>query len=190
MTIMVPEDGSDVVVELPGPNIKQATAYSAPYPDEHDTPNTGASNIDLLWWLFIFGWVFPPCFWVGIAVGAKRRKSGALKPTQAAAWKAHIAMTVISAVLIILVCSIHLTLRKPGGWVADAGSGLSGGVLAQFVHSCRPPAPQLFSSLVTCSTLMTLISLNKPDALSAALCTLVKLAVSMQKCALQMCWPA
>lgn len=108
-------DGAEVIVQQ-GPPGQKTTQRQQP------TESGTCSKLDSMWVLFIMGWVIAPCWWIGVATGSctgkdsqcliKRRQD--LKPTQVAAWRANLAMTVISTVLVVLVCSIHLSLNRSG----------------------------------------------------------------------------
>jgi hypothetical protein len=73
-----------------------------------------------LWVLFVLGWVFPPCWWAGVAGGLrtgrdsecliKRRKG--VNRSSTLAWMASVLMTVISTLAVVLVLSIYY--GRPG----------------------------------------------------------------------------
>lgn len=80
----------------------------------------GWSNTSM-WLLFIIGFVFPPCFWVGVAAGlrsgrdgeflVKRRKK--LNTQQAYAWWGCVIMSFVSALILILVLAIYFGRKAP-----------------------------------------------------------------------------
>jgi hypothetical protein len=111
--------------------LQQENAFHAPAHAEHGTWHSSISShaapscasckaVDPMWWLFVLGWVIAPCWWLGVARGLKTgqdrqclvKRRTDLKPTQNYAWWANVAMTVVSAVLVVLVCAIHLS--RPG----------------------------------------------------------------------------
>ena len=68
-----------------------------------------------LWAAFALGWLFPPCWWAAAAAGLKsggdrqclvtRRRD--INPSQAAAWRASVLMSLLSCVVLVLVLSIY-----------------------------------------------------------------------------------
>lgn len=101
--------------------------HSTWHADDASQPAEPAWSSKTLWALFALGWIIAPCWWAGVAAGLTtgpdsrcllRRRRG-LKPAQVAAWYAHITMTIVSAVLVILVCSIVLTRPHASALCAD-----------------------------------------------------------------------
>lgn len=83
-------------------------------------PGCGWSNTGM-WLLFITGFVFPPCFWVGVAAGLKSGQDGEflvkrrkkLNTQQAYAWWGCVIMSFISAFILILVLAIYFGRKAP-----------------------------------------------------------------------------
>lgn len=68
-----------------------------------------------LWALFALGWLFPPCWWVAAAAGLQaggdaqclmQRRKGQ-SGSQSAAWRAGVAMTAVSAAVLVLALPIY-----------------------------------------------------------------------------------
>jgi hypothetical protein len=64
-----------------------------------------------LWTLFVVGWILPPCWWVGVAVGLRGGKDREclilgrkkLSAAQNAAWWACVIMSLVSVLVLLLV---------------------------------------------------------------------------------------
>lgn len=92
--------------------------------DEHtaavEAPGCGWSATGL-WVLFALGWVFLPCWWIGVAAGlrtgrdgeflVKRRKK--LSTSQNYAWWACVIMSIVSGLVLILVLAIYFGRKAP-----------------------------------------------------------------------------
>lgn len=123
-------DGAAVHVILPGRQGQQQTKAQAALADatavsEHATWAADAAAADearswsstQMWVMFGLGWLFTPGWWLGVAAGLTTgkdrqcllRKRSGLKPGQQAAWVANLIMTVVSTLVVVLVCSIYLT---------------------------------------------------------------------------------
>lgn len=93
---------------------------------EHQATGVKAGQQDssrwFLWLLFGLGWLLPPCWWLGACMGSGyfSRQSSSKKqaPSQRAAWRACLAMTIISTVVLATVLSAHFTtpagMHAPG----------------------------------------------------------------------------
>jgi hypothetical protein len=88
--------------------------------NEDEVPACGLSAAGF-WALFVVGWILPPCWWVGVAVGLrggkdreclmlKRKK---LSSAQSAAWWACVIMSLVSALVLILVLAIYFGKKAP-----------------------------------------------------------------------------
>lgn len=87
-----------------------------------------------LWVLFALGWFFPPCWWVAAAAGLQgggdaqcliQRRQGQSK-SHAAAWRASVVMTVLSAAVLVLVLPIYYgreTVQLAGKQQAECKCG-------------------------------------------------------------------
>jgi hypothetical protein len=131
-------DGAAVHVVLPNQRqqqqtkaeaaLQEAAAYRAPAHNETatwsnedpDKPDPSWSSCTM-WTLFAVGWLFAPCWWLGVASGLTaggdsscllRRRRG-LKQGQKAAWWAHLIMSLVSALVVLLVCAIYFS--RTGG---------------------------------------------------------------------------
>jgi hypothetical protein len=72
------------------------------------------------WALFVVGWILPPCWWVGVAVGLKggkdreclmlKRKK--LSTAQNGAWWACVIMSLVSALVLLLVLPVWYGRRS------------------------------------------------------------------------------
>lgn len=92
------------------PNAPVACAASA-----GDTENVSSmARATTLWLLFLLGWLLPPCWWLGTALGLHvgggdcliTRRSSSKSGSQAAAWRACVAMSIVSVLAVILVPAI------------------------------------------------------------------------------------
>jgi hypothetical protein len=71
--------------------------------------------------MFVLGFIFLPCWWVGVAVGLKSgndkqcsmMKRKKLPRAQNAAWWGCVAMSVVSALLLILLLSMYFGKTAP-----------------------------------------------------------------------------
>jgi hypothetical protein len=87
---------------------------------EDDVPACGLSAAGF-WALFVVGWILPPCWWVGVAVGLKSGKDSEflmlkrkkLSVAQNAAWWACVIMSLVSALVLILVLAIYFGKKAP-----------------------------------------------------------------------------
>jgi hypothetical protein len=131
-------DGAAVHVVLPNQKqqqtkaeaaLQEAAAYRA---SAHNEPATWSQADDpnkpdpswsscTMWTLFAVGWLFTPCWWLGVASGLTaggdsscllRRRRG-LKQGQKAAWWADLIMSLVSALVVLLVCAIYFS--RTGG---------------------------------------------------------------------------
>lgn len=119
------QDGVLVQVGL-GPQEKLSAKSAATLQEVQAVPITGSVPADVaanesrrssscLWALFVLGWVFPPCWWAGVAGGLrtghdsecliKRRKG--LSRSSTIAWAASLIMTVATILVVVLVLSIY-----------------------------------------------------------------------------------
>jgi len=138
---MATSDGVEIRVALPAEQqvkkrgakapatLQQSGIESAPgerdsrtagSPDDAPACPCGWSSAGL-WTLFVLGWVFPPCWWVGVAAGLKtgsdsqflikRRRN--LSPAHNTAWWACVLMSVVSTLVLILVLAIYFGQKGP-----------------------------------------------------------------------------
>lgn len=130
---MAQEEGVEVAVVVgpqPGKGAKAPAdleANTAPAdPNDHaanQTANSNPRNVwssNCMWAVFLVGFIFPPLWWLVVAVGCEggkdnecliKRRKGMTKQ-QTLAWAASIMMTVVSALVLILVLSIYF--GRPG----------------------------------------------------------------------------
>jgi hypothetical protein len=130
MNTMEPSaEGVEVQVVLAGQQVSAAaqklaehasaqvntTQASAPVPTNSCTSPDRCWSSQSFWTAFALGWLFPPCWWAAAAAGLKSGgdrqclvlKRRCLNPSQAAAWRASVLMSVLSAVVLVLVLSIY-----------------------------------------------------------------------------------
>jgi hypothetical protein len=108
------------------------------YTAADEAPGCGWSNTGM-WGLFAVGWIFLPCWWIGVVAGlrsgqdgdflVKRRKK--LTTQQTYAWWGCVIMSFVSAIILILALSIALGRKAP----EEEGEGLAWPGLC--LHLCR-----------------------------------------------------
>lgn len=90
------------------------------YTAADEAPGCGWSNTGM-WGLFAVGWIFLPCWWIGVVAGlrsgqdgeflVKRRKK--LTTQQTYAWWGCVIMSFVNAIILILALSIALGRKAP-----------------------------------------------------------------------------
>jgi hypothetical protein len=122
------QDGVRVQVGV-GPQEKKSAKSPATLREVQAAPVSASAPVAVdesrwsstcLWALFVLGWVFPPCWWAGVAGGLrtgrdsecliKRRKGVSRSSTLA--WMGSVLMTVVSTLVVVLVLSIYY--GRPG----------------------------------------------------------------------------
>jgi hypothetical protein len=152
-----------VHVTLPG--LQQQTkaqaaqaAATAPAVSKHATWGASATAVDTwsstqMWVMFAAGWLFTPSWWLGVAAGLTTgkvrqcflRKRAGLTQGQQAAWVANLIMTVVSTLVVVLVCSIYLSRA---GTHTSSGQPTRQSMLAVRAHCTRPAVPVLLLSFI------------------------------------------
>lgn len=124
-------DGASVHVVLSGQHqqqtkaeaaLQEAAVYRPPAHNEAAAWGADADDKDdpawssrAMWIMFAVGWLFTPAWWLGVAsgltVGRDRqcflRQRRGLKQGQRAAWVANCIMTLVSILVVVLVCAIY-----------------------------------------------------------------------------------